>query len=119
MRLMEKMNCGVIYAVKLNYSGNWYDSIASFMSKYTDTPVGHYSHAILETRLICALADLMDNMTNPSSLWYEYWHFKRYPWSKSDFDAMCSSLSTVAVKDEFGNYINGFRPREEFELCLE
>lgn len=116
MNLMDKMNCGVIYAVKLNNKGNWYDSIASFMSKYTNTPVEHYTKSILETRLVCAIADLIENMEHPCGVWFEYWHMRQYPWNKNDFEAMCVAMSTIAVKDEHGNYINGFRPLEEFDL---
>ena len=116
MKLMDKMNCGVIYAVKLNPKGDRYESIASFMSKYTDTPIEHYNKSILETRLICAIANLIENMEHPCEVWFEYQHMLHEPWSMSNFDAMCAAMSTVAVKDENGNYINGFRPIEEFEL---
>jgi len=119
MALMEKINCGVIYAVKMNQAGNWYDSIASFMSKYTDTPITHYSHSMLETILSRAIADLLDNLKRPSSFWFEYWRCKKV-WDYSDFDAMCASLATVQVKDLQSDgayiYINGFRPFEEFKL---
>ena len=116
MNLMDKMNCGVIYAVKLNPKGDHYQSIAAFMSKYTDTPIDHYNKSIITTRLVCALADLIENMEHPCGIWFEFWHYRQDPWSMDDFNAMCASLATVAVKDENGNYINGFRPIEEFEL---
>lgn len=118
MKLMDKMNCGIIYAVKLNNCGDYYDSIAAFMSKYTDTPVKHYTKSILETILSRAIAELLENLNHPSSFWFEYWHFKQAPWNRTDFEAICAALSTIAVKDEDGNYINGFRSLDEFEVEL-
>lgn len=115
MQLMDKMNCGVIYAVKMNIKGNYYDSIASFMSQYTDTPINHYTHPVLETILSRAIAELLENLEHPSSFWFEYWHFKQSPWSKTDFEAICAALSAIPVKNK-NNYINGFRPFEEFQL---
>ena len=113
---MDKMNCGVIYAVKLNNKGNAYDSIASFMSKYTDTPINAYTHPILETILSTAVADLLNSLEHPSGFWFEYWRFKQSPWNHSDFEAICGALATTAVRDSEGKYINGFLPIEEFEL---
>lgn len=115
MKLMDKMNCGVIYAVKMNIKGDHYDSIASFMSKYTDTPINCYTHSILETILSRAVAELLDNLEYPSSFWFEYWHFKQSPWNRTDFGAICAAMSTIQIKKD-GKYINGFRPFEEFDL---
>ena len=112
--MMDKMNCGIIYAIKLNPAGNWYDSIASFMSKYTDTPITHYSHPILETILSNAIADLLNNLKYPSSFWYEYWRCKKI-WGYSDFDAICATMANIQVKEN-NDYINGFQPIEEFNL---
>lgn len=117
MKLMEKINCGVIYAAKMNQKGDHYQSIASFMSKYTDTPIEHYTKQIITTRLICALGDLMEHMDHPCGVWFEFWHMRQSPWhTDDDFEAMCGALATIAVKDKNGRYINGFRPFEEFEL---
>ena len=111
---MDKMNCGIIYAVKLNLDGDRYKSIATFMSKYTDTPIEHYTNSILETILSNAIADLLENLKHPSSFWFSYWRWKQWPWEMNDFEAICAALSEVAVKDENGNYINGFMPMEDF-----
>lgn len=108
------MSCGVIYAIKLNPEGDKYKSIATFMSKYTITPIEHYTNSILETILSNAVADLLDNLKYPSSFWFSYWRWKQYPWSMNDFEAICATLTEIAVKDEKGNYINGFIPLEEY-----
>lgn len=114
MKRLSKKNCGIIYAVKLNQEGDKYKSIATFMSKYTDTPIEYYTKAILETLLSHAIADLLDNLKYPSSFWFNYWRWKHFPWDMNDFDAICATLTEIAVKDENGNYINGFMPLEDF-----
>lgn len=111
---MDKMSCGIIYAIKLNPEGNRYKSIATFMSKYTDTPVEYYTNKLLETALSSAIADLLDNLKHPSSFWFSYWRWKQWPWGMTDFEAICAALSEVAVKDGNGTYINGFMPLEDF-----
>lgn len=108
------MNCGIIYAVKLNLEGDRYKSIATFMSKYTDTPIQHYTNTILETILSNAIADLLEDLQHPSSFWFNYWRWKQYPWEMKDFEAICAALTEIAVKDKEGNYINGFKPLEGF-----
>lgn len=113
--MMDKMNCGVIYAVKMNVKGNYYESIASFMSKYTNTPVEYYTNAILETILSNAIADLLNNLIHPSAFWFEYWRLKQYPWEMNDFEAICAAMANIQVRDT-NNYINGFQPIEEFNL---
>ena len=111
---MDRMSCGVIYAIKLNPEGDRYKSIATFMSKYTDTPIEYYTNKLLETALSYAVADLLDNLKYPSSFWFKYWQWKQYPWNMNDFDAICAALAETAVKDENGNYINGFMSLEDF-----
>ena len=86
------------------------------MSHYTDTPINHYTHPILETILSRAIGELLESLNYPSSFWFEYWRWKQDPWNMNDFEAICSALSSIAVKDKEGNYVNGFRPIEEFNL---
>lgn len=111
---MDKMSCGIIYAIKLNPEGDIYKSIATFMSKYTSTPIEYYTNKLLETILSNAIADLLNNLKYPSSFWFNYWRWKQWPWEMNDFEAICAALNEVAVKDENGNYINGFMPLEDF-----
>ena len=115
MKLMNKMNCGIIYAVKLNKENDKYKSIATFMSKYTNTPIEHYTTNILENILINAVSDLLNNMEYPSSFWHEYCSLKRDPWNMNDFDAICAAFSIIQVRNDT-SYINGFIPIEEFDL---
>lgn len=112
MKLMSKMNCGIIYAVKWNKQNDLYKNIASFMSNYTATPIEYYTPAILENILVNAISDLLDHMEHPSVFWHEYWRYKQFPWEMTDFEAMCAVLNTISVKDD-ETYINGFRPMEE------
>lgn len=115
MKLMDKMNCGIIYAVKLNKENDRHKSIASFLSKYTDAPVEYYSNKMLENALARAIADLLNHMDYPSSFWHEYWHLKQDPWNMNDFDAMCAALAIVQVRND-KEYMNGFSPIEENEF---
>ena len=116
MEVMSEKSCGIIYAVKMNKENDRYKSIATFMSKYTDTPINYYTPNILENILVDAISDLLNHMKYPSSFWHEYWSLKQEPWNMNDFEAICAALSTVAVMDGKDNYINGFIPIEEFEL---
>ena len=115
MKLMSKMNCGIIYAVKQNLFNDRFKSIAAFMNIYTDTPIDYYTPDILEHLLSNAIAELLENLEHPSSFWFEYRHWKKEPWNMSDFDAMCAALAAIPVKNN-ELYINGFRPIEEFEF---
>ena len=115
MQLMSKMDCGIIYAVKLNLCNDIYKSIATFMHLYTDTPIDYYTNAMLEDLLSNAIAQLLENLNHPSAFWFEYRHWKKKPWNMSDFDAMCAALAAIPVKNN-NDYINGFRPLEEFEF---
>ena len=111
---MDKMTCGIIYVVKMNLEGDRYKSIANFMSKYTNTPIEHYTNSLLETILSNAVAGLLDDLKHPSSFWFNYCRWQQYPWNMNDFEAICAALSEITVKDKDGNYINGFIPPEDF-----
>ena len=117
MERMSKINCGIIYAVKQNKQEDKYKSIATFMSHYTDCPISYYTNNIITNLLSGAISDLLNHLEYPSAFWTEYWNWKQDPWSMNDFEAMCAGLYNVQVRKN-GEYINGFRPFEDFEEML-
>ena len=114
-KLMAKQNCGIIYAIKRCKYETIERSIAEYMSQYTGTPVEYYTKFVLYKILVNAIADLLNTMDNPGSFWYEYQHWKIGLIKYDDFKAICAALATVQVRDDNDNYINGFRPVEEYK----
>jgi len=113
MAVMSKMNCGVLYSIKLKGELTSQTAITNFMSKYTDTPYEYYNSYMIEQIVSNAIAELLDHVKHPSFIWHEYQERLHFPWNMNSFDAMCSILCEVQVKEN-DEYINGFRPIEEY-----
>lgn len=112
--MLQKMSIGVIYAVKNGYDKEEKEkAIASFMSKYTDTPIEFYTSNHIQNILIQTVIDLLNNMKYPGSFFANYQRYKEYPWNMDDFNSMCAALSEVQVRNknpetDLYEYINGF-----------
>lgn len=115
MCMMSKMSCGVLYAVKQCKEMSNEEAIAWFMSKYTDTPKIYYTSYQIQNIFFSAIGELLDCLEFPSFFWYTFTRYKQYPWDMNDFEAACSVLSEIRVKDGGGNYINGFLPFEQYQ----
>lgn len=111
--MLEKKSIGVIYAVKNAFGDEKEKAIASFMSKYTDTPIEFYTPYHIHTILISAVVDLLNHMKYPGSFFANYSRYKEYPWNMSDFEAICAAINEVPVRKknpqtDLYEYINGF-----------
>ena len=121
MKLLDKRDMGVIYAIKRT-PNDIKKSIIHFMCNYTGSFPDAYTDNTVYHLVEHAFAALTETIEHPSSLLFSYFRWKDGPWHYNDFDAMCAILgSEVAVKrfnyetKEY-EYINGFGPMEEFDV---
>lgn len=120
MKLLDRRDMGIIYAIKKTVDGNIHKSIVNFMCHYSNSLPEVYTPSVVLHLVEHAFAALMETYEHPSHLITEYFRWKDGPWHYTDFEAMCAVLgSEVAVKrlnyetKEY-EYINGFGPMEDF-----
>lgn len=113
-QLLSEMSIGVIYAAKIGKGNTYREKVANFMSKYTDTPVNYYGKYELDRIMVNAFAELLNCAEHPGAIFYEYFAWiHQSATNYDDFDAMCTALSNVQVKEKDKitgeyKYINGF-----------
>ena len=118
---MNKMTSGIIYTI--NNRGYSREEIAKFMHAYTDTPSEYYNDSIIDSLVERTLIEAVRDNEHPASIVNDFFYWRHDPWNYSDFEAMCVALSNIQVKRENSEtnkyeYINGFWPMEDFNLCL-
>ena len=105
---MNDKTLGIIYAIKKS-NKSWDKAVAKFMSKYSGSPEDEYADHHLNAILKDAFADYMATCDSPyyetrilldmmdSTGFYSLGHY------------LATTLMLTRVKDDYGNYINGFR----------
>lgn len=119
---MEDSTIGTIYALK-HVDKSYDDSVIEFWSKYTETPPEYYRTETLMKIAKMVMEDYMNTADNPRLVMYCLLENMRFDCEhlikeEETFDdrvrrAIWETLTMTKVKDDNGNYVNGFRELEE------
>lgn len=105
---MSDLTLGLIYEIK--QSSEWRDAVIRFMMKYSGSPRSSYTDLVIYRIMKTAFLDYLNTADKPAITVDDYlMSTERFPMLSADYH-MAVALINTRVRDDFGNYINGFRP---------
>ena len=110
---MENMTLKLIYALKSGKykRGTLEKNAIAFMSEYTDTPEEYYTDSMLKSIARQAFIDYLRTADNPAFDVWQYFDAKNF--RDNDTYGILSALQLTRVKNDNGEYVNGFRSVKE------
>jgi len=109
---MNDLSLGFIYAIKENKAEDLKASAINFLSAYSGTDPQWYTDQEFDRITRSVFVDYLDSAKRPSYAVIQFFDAKRM-WHWDDIQAILSVLQLSQVRNDAGEYVNGFRDMEE------